>query len=196
MGFFDSISRAIGTDGSGQGALVELGRPLGFRNSSEGLFNNPGVKEAAAVAAIAYGVPAGFEYFAGANAGGAAGTAGAFANAGVLGSTSVGIDLAAVGSSAISALNTGAQIVGGINAIKSLTGGTGSKPVSSGNASNYYLGLDGSNTGKPNAAQAGEKGGNAPTPVIVSSGSPESTLTKLAAGLTVAAIIYQFSRGK
>ena len=192
VSFFDSISRAIGTDGSGGGALVELGKPLGFANSSEGLFNNPGVKEAAVIAAMAYGVPAGLEYFgAGAAAGGASAS-----TAGVLGSTSYGLDVAALGSTIVSGAKTASSVLGVVNAAKSVAGGSKSAAVVPyGYSQPLGVGYVAPMAQKTGAAMdktsASSAGG-----VSVETKSKDSTLTILASALTVAAILYQFSKGK
>ena len=192
MSFFDSISRAIGTDGSGGGALVELGKPLGFANSSEGLFNNPGVKEAAAIAAVAYGVPAGIEYFgASAAAGGASAS-----TVGVLGSTSYGLDVAALGSTIVSGAKTASSVLGVVNAAKSVAGGSKSAvAVPYGYSQPLGVGYVAPMAQKTVAA-VDKNSGSAAGGVSVETKSKDSTLTILASALTVAAILYQFSKGK
>lgn len=217
MGFFDSISRAIGTDGSGGGLLVDIGKPLGFADSSSGLFNNPGVKEAAAVAAIAYGIPSGIEYFGLGSAGAAAGAAGAgegllaLEAVAPLGSSAVasvtaggaatagGLTFGGLANGALSALNTGAQIVGGVNAIKSLSGGGAATARPNSVLQPVYVG--GGGTADPlvyrqDAASAGGQNAGA-SPVVItapSTAAKDSTLTVLASGLTIAAIIYGFMK--
>jgi hypothetical protein len=119
VSFFDDVSHAIGTDGSGGGAVVEIGKALGTGDSSSGLLNNPGVKEAAAVGALVYGVPAGLEYL-GTTAGELA--AGAYdAAAGLAGSaydTVSGLSLADLGG----ALHTAAQTTGEVLALTKALG--------------------------------------------------------------------------
>lgn len=192
MSFFDSISRAIGTDGSGGGALVEIGKALGTGDSSTGLLNNPGVKEAAVIAAMAYGVPAGIEYFGASAAAGGASTS----TAGVLGTTTYGVDMAALGSTIVSGAKTASSVIGAVNAVKSVTGESKSaaavpygysQPLGVG-----YVAPMAQKTGaamdKNSASSAGGVSGEAKP--------KDSTLTILASALTVAAILYQFSKGK
>lgn len=192
MSFFDDISHAIGTDGSGGGALVEIGKALGTGDSTTGLLNNPGVKEAAVIAAMAYGVPAGIEYF-----GASAAASGASAStAGILGSTAYGVDMAALGSTIVSGAKTASSVLGVVNAAKSFAGGAKSaavvpygysQPLGIGYAAPMAA-KTGAAVDKNSASSAGGVSGEAK--------SKDSTLTILASALTVAAILYQFSKGK
>ena len=216
VSFFDSISRAIGTDGSGGGALVELGKPLGFANSSEGLFNNPGVKEAAILAAAYYGGSAflnsgaattAAEIGASASSGAAlvpleavaytGSSAVASVTAGSAATAATGATLwqtaQSVGSGAMSALNTAGKVVGGLNALQ-LVSGKSSGSGAAGSGLQYGVSAGsvsaGAGTGAAQAAKAA--GSTAAGAGGVSGPAKDSTLTILAAGLTVAAILYQF----
>lgn len=217
MSFLDSFSHAIGTDGSGGGALVDLGKPLGFANSSEGLFNNPGVKEAAILAAAYYGGA----YFLSAGEAATAAEIGATASSGAaalvpleavapLGSSAVASVTAgsaataatgatlwqtaqSVGSGALSALNTAGKVMGGLNALQRVSGkSSGSGAAGSGLQYSVSAGSvsAGAGTGAAQAAKA--TGGAAAGAGGVSGPAKDSTLTILASGLTVAAILYQF----
>lgn len=210
MSFFDDISHAIGTDGSGGGALVELGKPLGFADSSSGLLNNPGVKEAAAVAALVYGVPAGIEYFgfgsAGAAGAGAVGSNGLLALETVapLGSSTVasvtsgGFSFGGLAQGAMSALNTGSKVIGGLNAVKSLTGGSAASARSGTAVQPIYVnggGSAGTLVYPSDAAAAGAKdASSAASAASAPVKAKDSTLTALASALTIAAIVFGFMK--
>lgn len=226
MGFFDSISQALGTDGGGGGLNLagftdQVSNALGTDGSKNGLLNDPiSLAAAAAVAAYATG---GLSLLGGAATEATAGTAlsgtaltGAASDAAFnaalagAGGSAGGFSLAGIGSGLLSAVDLAAKVAGGYGAITSFT----NKPraaLPSGGAGQYGnlvpfrsgVGttgpLDGETQGAQNQApnSAGGTGNAAPIVIAPSAEKPkDSTLTMLASALTIGAIVYQFSKGK
>jgi hypothetical protein len=107
----------------------------------------------------------------------------------------------AIGSGALATIDTGVKVLGGINAINTLSG-NGAKSIPSTPAfkpsgvsvvPSYASPSTGGLQAPPN--QAGAVAGAAAA-ALPAATSKDSTLTVLASGLTIAAILYQFSKGK
>jgi hypothetical protein len=221
MSFFDDFSHFIGTDGSGGGAVVDAGKALGFGDSTTGLLNNPGVKEAVVIGGVVYGVGAGAGLFGSAEAATTAAEIGATsaATGGVAlvplevvaapsatatmvtpvvanSATAAGLWETAqtVGGYAMKGLDLTTKVVGGINVLQSLNRPTGaSSAAGKSGVSNLYISGGGlSAAGETSKAPAA----NSSSGVSAAARPKDSTLTILASGLTVAAILYQFYKGK
>ena len=209
-GIAGEISKAIETPSK---SLLGLGiDPVGYLDPAAGpSYKNPVMQAVGAAAAIYFtgGAAAG----AGAGAGEGAGIASSDAafNAALASSYSGGAGYsvaasdasfaaalssssgAATGSSIISTLQTGTQIIGGVNAAKSLINKPAAAPVGNGGGQSFVPYLVTGNS--PTVAYGQGEAPAAAAPVaaaVPASKSSDSTLTVLASVLTIAALLYQF----